>query len=421
MNVLIVDDTPTGRLFSRAALLAVSDGGDHRQQRAEAAGQVFDIREFHIGGAAIKNIQAGYQPDLAIIDINFSELNFTDVERHGFDPGVEVSAMRGFDILDALKAHSPGTATVFVTAYAGDDELIGAELQRRGLRLGQGYYVRTSKAIGINDLSLHLKACMETIANNWAEQIPLNDAGRLITLKAANQILSDKTVVNDREISLKSMLAHTATFDPQTKTVMFANPAESIYNLLPSMMDMDMAGHFRQTFVQQAIRDFRNSENFRQKNEEINAMTANYILRFLQASHNNDNIGALIGGFYDFYDNGNVGQIPHRYGENPWSFQFINALKQRRALLGLSRLAAMPVWGLGRNRPLRNLLCQYMKLHGRSRPTEDNIRQHLHVRGLLKVRGQELLQTDARLILPEEEQFLHEYFDLILQDIRASQ
>lgn len=419
MKVMIADDTQTGRLFSRAALLPVADNGDHRQQRAEAAGQIFDIREFHIGGLAIKALKDGYRPDLAIIDINFSEANATGIAQYDLDADEEISQMRGFDILDALAQYSPGTVNIFVTAYAGDDALIGEELQRRGLRLGQGYFVRTSRAIGINDLSHHLRGCLEVIANNWAEQMDGKETERLRSMETEEQIMAGETSVNGNIIPVKSLLAHTAVFHPETGAILFDQPVENLRRLLLTHLSLDLPGLFGQSFVQQAIIDFRRDEEYAAKNQEINADAMNYIRRFLQINRNAERRATLNNGFRHFYENANVGQKPRLYGERPWAIRFMNALRQRRALLGLSRLAEIPFWGLGRNHQLRNLLDEYMRLHER-RATEENIRQHLYVRGLSKVAGEERLRTETHLLLPEEIQFLQETCPQLEREFRQN-
>jgi len=421
LSVLIADDLEIGREQARAALLRVKGHHDFRQQRAQSAETLYDIHEFAIAGQSIEAIEKNsLRPDIAIVDIDFQELNVGYVRDEGFDPGTERTNLRGFDLLKCLETHSPRTMCVLFTGKAHQDEAIYQALRDRGMRMGRSFFTKTDKSIGINELSEHLRDCLESLAINLCEGLPYAERRRVRALLAENagQIPEDAVLhLGDRPILLRSLLGFDARYEPG-RGLVFEDVQAAANRLLPGdrVPGFEPRGWWSLDFVHQAILDWRAAPDYTRLNAQMDSDVANYVLRILlchQRGKNLDYIGIA-------EHQSNIGRAERKYATHPAFAQtFHNALKVRRVLLGLSRLSAERIWGQYRNRKEEEVLDFFMHHHHHSIEPE-NLRNYLTtVRGLsFSYNRPQSINTEAHRILTEEVTWLEKYPTLVLEKLR---
>lgn len=419
LQIIAVDDHEEGRNQAQAALLPVAGNHNYQEERRALAPELFDITRFTIAGEAIKAIEKdGLRPDLAIVDIDYQGLDRDIVEEEGFDPKVEMSNLRGFDILETLVRCSPATTVVLFTGKADQDDMIADELRRRDLRQGRGYFIKTSKAIGINELSAHLADCVQQLAVHLGELATQEQRNQIRSILALpeDRFLNQELAIGKRSIVVKSLIAYAALYDYSSNSILFNDAKAQLSEIfsLQRVENFEGNGIWQQDCVHQAILDWRVSQTYQTQNSEIDKDAANYVLDTILYGNpiaivNNTNMTAHV-------------KKNARYGYNKnFDTTFINALKVRRALLGLSRLARQPVWGQGHNLTMDRVLDHVMEKNGFGTNPENMRNFFSQVRGLSieTLNLPQSLNTDPAHILKEERLWLEKYPDLIVEKIRS--
>lgn len=416
-QILIVDDHEEGRNQAQAALLPVEGNRYYQQERLQLADELFDIIRCTIAGEAIKAIEKDeLRPDLAIVDIDFQGLDSEYVERQGLIYKEEATSLRGFDVLESIHHFSPYTTVVLFTGKADQDDMIADELRRRNLRQGRGYFIKTSRAIGINELSAHLAECVQQLAIHLSElatQAQRRQIRELLTLPNA-YILEQELEVANRTIVLKSMMAYTAIYNHSNNNILFDNITEKLLELflLQRVEDFAPNGIWQSDCIHQAILDWRASNNYSKQNIEIDQSAANYVLSTIM---NGSPIDILNRTNLTAHVRNNA-----RYGHNSiFDATFYNALIVRRALLGLSHLAQKPVWGQGNNKKMDRVLDYFMETNGLG-SNPDNMRNFFsQVRGLSieTLNIPQSLNTCFPHIMEEESLWLEQYPAQIISKI----
>lgn len=419
IKILIVDDVEEGRDQAQAALLPVTGNHNYQEERRILASELFDITRCTIAGEAIKAIEKyGLRPDLAIVDVDFQGLDSNYVKEEGFDPKEEMSNLRGFDVLETLHKYAPATTVVLFTGKADQDDMIAEELRRRDLRQGRSYFIKTSRAIGINELSVHLADCTQQLAVHLGELATQEERNQIRTTLDLpdDQFLDQDISLGNRTIALKSLLAFAALYNHTDNSIVFNNAKAQLSEIfsLQRIENFEPNGIWQQDCIHQAILDWRSYKAYQMQNQEIDKDAANYVLNAI-----------LYGTPIDIVNRTNLTahvnrNRRYRHNDN-FDATLINALKLRRALLGLSRLAQQPVWGQGHNRVMDRVLDYFMEMNNLG-TNPDNMRNFLsQVRGLSigTLNLPQSLSLDPLHILQEERLWLEKYPDLIVRKIRG--
>lgn len=418
-HIMIADDTAMGRDQAQAALVRVQGNGDYRKERMEKVRDLFDIRRFHIAGAAIKALEAGWKPDLAIIDIDFQELDAFDVAEHGFDAETEINNLRGFDILTALVQHSPQTTTILFTGKADQDDMIAEALRDKDLRQGRGYFIKTSKSIGINELSMHISDCLGQLAANHGERAtPAQRREIRNLLSLPEEILLKKDLnLGARTLRTENLLAYAAKYDRTCDAILYPPAREKLTQLLSlaRVEHFEPNGWWQLDFIHRTILDWRDHPDYEKINEEINTDAVQYVVETIRD-----------GGPVDIVPRTNldtyIKRNTDRFAPNSaFGSTFINALKLRRALIGLSHLSQEPIWGPGRNGRMDLVLDKFMQ-QNHLNATPDNMRNFFsQVRGLsiATLNLPQRLNTQRPHILEEEAQWLQRYPDEVIRILKS--
>lgn len=429
IRVLLIDDEDQARDQMFAALFRVQNGAAGYERLRSIALELFDIREFAIPGAAILAVEKeNYRPDLAVIDISYESLNRSELRDKKFDPVQEISRVRGFDLMQALHEYSPATRIIFFTGKADADPEVLDNLSARNLRLGRDYLIKTDKALGFTALSMWIQDCFASLLDQHAEKVGDGFRARLRALLAeeatSGAMLDEKMPFNDRPVALRHLLIFKGAFDLGLGRMVWderqLNPylADSFFLNAPdpeeAVEDFGLRGLWQKAWVRRRIVEWRNSASYHDQNREIDEAAEAYLRRTLDYQRR----GKIFEAPEPFVKDSNIGRND-RPLENPnFLVLFLNALKTRRALIGLSAMAANPVWGQGRNTTLGVVLDLHMNNNGR-RATPENMRVHLsQVLGLSNTLN--IPQTiEVAHILDEERSWLKERFPALLAEARG--
>ena len=442
-RILIVDDETQSRENTQTALISVAENNLFQKERLALAGKHFKIEEFAIAGAAINHVQENKRknkPDLALLDISFSQLTEDYIKEKKFDPKIEKTTTRGFDVYDAVAGY---TQPILFTAYADVHEAIGNELvKRRQLK----YVNILSKVQGINLFSIHIANNLETIANQLIANANNRNLTELIPYLAAqnrnqDRILGARIWLDGREFTVRNFFIYKFYLDengqdliPEKGIIKYINKFfKPFINTNPIQLQFPfLLGNWKGEWVQQVIIDFRESKYYTNSNNELNIKAANLMLEFFENSHNKP-IRQFTSKSERFFTHHNLGGMPQQYGNIPWMETFENGLVLRRAFLGMSILADEHIWSNYKNSTNDKVLDFIMDTIGWENEGAENSRFHFNtLLGLskaknvnrnkkdedgkqIKVHRKQRFNTAIDYILEEEQYFLTIFIPLILE------
>ncbi len=436
-KIIIIDDELQSRRNNQSSLILTFNNQSWEENRRNFAIRHFEITNFAIAGAAIQYLAT--QPskrelaDLILLDISFAQLHDVDVIEKGFDAKIETSETRGFEVYDFIKEE---VQTILFTAYDHRIETIAEEIAKRE---NLKYTSMLPKAAGINRFANVIRENLEIVANQLIANANERNFAQFENLlyqenPNINQIIYAEMHLDGRVFTLQNFFIYKFRLDEKGQSLVpdasFLDYVRAFFSGYLRSEEIEVKniempqfnGFWQHDWVQQLILDFRESNTFQDKNNQINRSAANGILEFLQANHQNNY--TIQGHCANVLSKANIGQNPFEYGNNANTAKFLNALISRRLFLGLNQLADNPIWAMGINRRLVPLLEFIMEKSGWT-VNDNNIRNRFTVVLGLSIRENHIenqrLNGTNEYLLQEEADFLQNYIPQILAKIQRQE
>lgn len=436
-KILIADDIEDKLDQAQMTLIDGGASAEAKALRLKFANELFDIHRFQIVGQAIDALQH-WQPDLGMVDIRFNELKQIAglVERMGYDPEKEATAVRGIDLLAELRARYPDA---FLIAYTGSglDADVFEPLRAKGI-IGAEYFLPLfQKDAELPVLTAKSRDTLGQMFQQFRERIHREQLKTLYENHRGDEaaLLEAAVSVEGRTFQLKHLFAHLAALD-EHGTLRFAGLTHAIEEVLaapessavgdasgegmidgfgpngywrhPSQRNNNTLTEAQQAAnIHQVILDFRASAQYQRLNRQINLDAANLALRIIEANHQNRPLAPM--------RNFNIGSAFRRYGETPWTNTFHRALMLRRTLLVLNELLDNHIFSpYPRNAdPNKSALTTIFRFANLGEGGYDNEKRILStLLGLSLQTNYQLLQrlkVHEAALLREEREFIDEY------------
>ena len=202
IEVLIVDDEEVHAIWAAASLIHSYYSLSREKQflepseRSRMAEGHFKIKTVKLPSKVISMIENGYRPDLAIIDINFSELvKDSEISREQIDEQKSIGEISTLGIELAKRIHSSSKETIVVayTSKLMEEEVLDS--LDSTFVLNKSLFVKT-KVDGIKNLSKGMPRILKQISQKYFAKLRARDRNYL-----SNGFL-------DKTSSVKKILDH---------------------------------------------------------------------------------------------------------------------------------------------------------------------------------------------------------------------
>ncbi len=436
-KILIVDDSNESRKNTQAALIAVSDTNEWRENRLAVSKEHYKIDTFPIVGSAIDFVAAEAQnlPDLALLDISFLKLGDDLIMKANQKIEVEKTPTRGFAIYEKLKDK---TQTMLFTAQANVDNEVANAIDDRKLRQGLDYITIVEKERGVNIFSREIKSNLEAVANQLIANVNQRDFTQFQDLintenPNLNMLIHAEMRLDDRIFTLQNffiykfrLCAEGKKLTPEADFLEYIkgffsgylpNKEENepiIEVLNPTQIPAQRRGWWKNDWVLRCMLDYRKTDAYQIKNQETDIIAANYILDFLKISHEVANF--LIN--TEILQDSSIGQREFIFANNLGSEIFKNTLLARRVFLGLSMLAKEKIWSMNKRNEKRDILDFIMDNCNWASENPANVRNRFSVVLGLSIfehnADNQRLRHTGDFLFQEESMFLNRFIPLIL-------
>jgi|GEM_PF-4143878 len=290
LNILIVDDNPIHHEWAMASLINVSSDYGFIKERVRLARANFEIHTFEVVGSAIKDVEAGFTPDLAIVDIDFSYADDAKIIKDGLNVEKEKTKTRGFDLLATLKLKCKDSINILFTGQSNKAE-IDIELEKRGLEYRKDWFSKGDKGDGGEILTSKMPFLLKKAAEKIFEDLPQKKKTGLIEaldgFEDETDLLRFTPDINGRRIKFSSLLIGWSKAELNENDVLqikyenLTDGFESLIKQKPTTKTV-FRGSWKKNYLQTALRKYQSLKNYHELREEIDANAAQFLLEFCE-------------------------------------------------------------------------------------------------------------------------------------------
>ncbi len=431
IKILIADDRELQRDVAQCSL--AQNASEKNEKHLKNIKNIFEIRRYHMVGMALQEI-AGFQPDLALVDVCFDELAPHDIEESGYSVDLEAIKTRGLDLIAALKEQCPQCQSILFSAYTGDNDIY-EELTNRGYRNAQNFLPLHGKDVALRQMSEITQGYLRQVIDQLITTIDLEHFERQFRQYRPDQIEQLLNIVVRTERGnylVRHLFVHLAYFDGDE--IKYRNlheelnkvlepvpeeeaPIEEVFNY-ENWPNPEFNGLWKQEFIQTALIAYKQDQEYTNNRNRLDINAANYVLCAFFA-HRNNLRHFLPNLEFNPLGQFNIGKNQRYYTDPGWKGIFHNALTMRRILLMWSELARhneeVYLNGNACSMPFTTFfpICRITE-----RLAQNNLRQYIsQLWGLSKQTAEDERLNTTGFIMLEEQQFLNNYLQKIADKI----
>lgn len=429
LNLIICDDIEEHRDLMKASLINTSSAVD-MYTRINMAEEMFNIHDYAIVGEAISRLQNSKSNiDFAVFDADYSNLNDDYIIDSGYDPTIEKTSTRGFDLLEKLiQLNIP---SFLFTGNYGNMVSIQEEIEKRGLKIRQDFFIKpTDKSIGIEALSSYtpfiLKKSAEKILLTLAETERKNLNSISDSVDNKTSFLNYQASFNGRRIEISNLLMgwSKAKLDSKNNLILhYDNPKQIFEELLNSQTDdlFTPNGIWRgiktskedYRYMTKALKDYREHTRYLQSREEINKRSAQCLLELIEQIYSKTPYNQISYSVKIKNNNCKYQRTDNTIENAKFKQKFFNALVCRRMLIGLTKVRDSRKTDFNK----RDIIDIFTSSLGRKIDSYNNVKQFitdiLGLSGEINTAQRQSVNFTMPKIMREEKDWLDEYIPII--------
>lgn len=235
-------------------------------------------------------MKEGYKPDLALVDIDFQNLDSTTLKEKGFSSKKEKTDIRGFELIEAIRSLSPKTKVIAFTAHSSIFE-INKGLKSKGFVSDRSYFTKSNKgeALQCEVLERAIPGFLQDITQSIF--LGLTDVKKKGIREVIHGFNNDDIILkhycpqlNGRKLNMEKMLIgwiQTTVNDDDTISMSLNNFREIVEQLirLKPIEEYNPVGIFRKRIISDAYLDYSQLPDFISIQKKINDIAAEITFR----------------------------------------------------------------------------------------------------------------------------------------------